>query len=122
MIQSSNNPLKLKAIFLARRLVFGDVLVRPDGSPRRQPSRLHEALACKISIFLLVGIFSLSPFAGAGADAQRICRIMPVGDSITEGGATFSSYRYPLWERLFAAGYLVEFVGSRTSESRIGPL
>ncbi|HEY3377423.1 MAG TPA: GDSL-type esterase/lipase family protein [Armatimonadota bacterium] len=44
----------------------------------------------------------------------RVCRIMPVGDSITEGGDYFSSYRAPLGERLAAAGYAVAFVGSRT--------
>jgi lysophospholipase L1-like esterase len=62
--------------------------------------------------------------AGALAHAgeQKIYRILPVGDSITEGGGTFGNYRYPLWEKLSAAGYLVEFVGSRSSESRVGPL
>lgn len=54
--------------------------------------------------------------------AQRIYRIMPVGDSITEGGSSFSNWRYPLWEKLRTAGYLVEYVGSRKSPSRIGDL
>ena len=54
--------------------------------------------------------------------AQRIYRVMPVGDSITQGGSNFDSYRYPLWEKLFTAGYLIEYVGSRTNQSRIGPL
>jgi len=54
--------------------------------------------------------------------AQKIYRIMPVGDSITEGGSSFSNWRYPLWEKLHAAGYLVEYVGSRKSPSRIGDL
>lgn len=53
---------------------------------------------------------------------QKMYRIMAVGDSITEGGKSFVSYRYPLWEKLAGAGYRVEFVGSRSSESRIGPL
>ena len=53
---------------------------------------------------------------------QKVYRIMAVGDSITEGGGDISCYRYPLWEKLFSAGYLVEFVGSRESQSRIGPL
>jgi acetyl esterase/lipase len=56
------------------------------------------------------------------ASGQRVYRIMPVGDSITEGGTGFVSYRYLLWEKLFAAGYLIEYVGSQTNESRIGPL
>ena len=53
---------------------------------------------------------------------RRIYRIMPVGDSITQGGSTFASYRYLLWEKLSAAGYLFEYVGSRTNQSRIGLL
>lgn len=53
---------------------------------------------------------------------QKVYRIMPVGDSITEGGGEIACYRYPLWEKLFSAGYLVEFVGSRESQSRIGSL
>jgi hypothetical protein len=49
-------------------------------------------------------------------------RLMAVGDSITAGADFFSNYRYPLWEKLFAAGYVVEFVGTQTSPARIGPL
>ena len=47
---------------------------------------------------------------------------MAVGDSITAGADFFSNYRYPLWEKLFSAGYLVEFTGTQTSATRIGPL
>lgn len=54
--------------------------------------------------------------------ARKVHRIMPIGDSITEGGSSFSNWRYPLWEKLFTAGYLVEYVGTRTSPSRIGDL
>jgi len=70
-----------------------------------------------IIIFALLLVGTLAHSA-----EQKVYRILPVGDSITEGGKTFSNYRYPLWEKLFAAGYLVEFVGSRTSDSRVGPL
>jgi acetyl esterase/lipase len=54
--------------------------------------------------------------------SQKLYRIMPVGDSITEGGASFSNWRYDLWEKLYTAGYLIEYVGSRRSPSRIGEL
>lgn len=47
---------------------------------------------------------------------------MPVGDSITEGGTNFFSYRYPLWEKLTAAGYSIKYVGARSSPSPVGPL
>jgi lysophospholipase L1-like esterase len=53
---------------------------------------------------------------------QTVYRILPLGDSITEGGNAFSNYRYPLAKKLAAAGYRVEFVGSRTSASPLGPL
>lgn len=70
---------------------------------------------------ILHGLFALALLIPVSA-AQRIYRIMPVGDSITEGGKTFSNWRYPLWEKLHTAGYLVEYVGSRKSPSRIGDL
>jgi lysophospholipase L1-like esterase len=42
-------------------------------------------------------------------------RIMPIGDSITEGvgSATGSSYRAPLWNLLTGEGHTLDFVGSR---------
>ena len=75
----------------------------------------------KLPLTRLAFAFLLAASISQAAE-QKIYRILPVGDSITEGGKTFSNYRYPLWEKLHAAGYLVEFVGSRSSESRVGPL
>lgn len=53
---------------------------------------------------------------------QKRFTVMGLGDSITEGGQSFSSYLYPLWERLFAAGYDFDMIGPRESECRIGKL
>lgn len=47
---------------------------------------------------------------------------MCVGDSITEGSNEFSSYIYPLWEKLFSEGYEFEFIGPKVSPCRIGTL
>ena len=58
----------------------------------------------------------------AADTTEKVYRIMPVGDSITEGGATFSVYRYPLLKKLKNAGYHIEYVGSRSSGSPDGPL
>ncbi len=65
--------------------------------------RLRIVLA--LATGLLFGLGSLR--------AAAPVRIMAVGDSITAGGKTFSVYRPLLAERLRAAGYAVEFVGSQ---------
>jgi len=39
-------------------------------------------------------------------------RIMPLGNSITQGDVEFGSYRRPLWHMLNKLGYNVDFVGS----------
>ena len=60
--------------------------------------------------------------ASASVPPPAAWRIMPVGDSITEGAKTFSVYRYPLWKKLTAAGCRFEFVGSKSTPSPDGPL
>ncbi|HCE43687.1 MAG TPA: hypothetical protein DET40_09070 [Lentisphaeria bacterium] len=70
-------------------------------------------------IFLAAGlslVFSpcISSAQQAEAPKGKKTTIMPLGDSITEGGS-FSVYRYPLMEKLLAAGYDVEYVGSKTT-------
>ncbi len=40
-------------------------------------------------------------------------RIMPLGDSITQADSKHNSFRRPLWQRLEAAGFDVDFVGSQ---------
>lgn len=47
--------------------------------------------------------------------AQNVYRIMAVGDSITDGGKD-AGYRGLLPKKLSAAGYRVQFVGTRGSE------
>ena len=49
-------------------------------------------------------------------------RILAVGDSITQGGKTFVTYRLPLDHKLRAAGLNYVFVGSQPSEGLSGPL
>ncbi len=45
------------------------------------------------------------------APVKRTLRIMPLGDSITQGGQGYASYRYSLWFQLQAQGESVRFVG-----------
>ncbi|WP_087149416.1 alpha/beta hydrolase fold domain-containing protein [Algoriphagus resistens] len=51
---------------------------------------------------------------------ERNYTLLGLGDSITEGGNNFSSYLYPLWEKLYLAGYQVEFIGPNQSQTTIG--
>lgn len=54
------------------------------------------------------------------ADPNAV-RIMPLGDSITQGNYRYNSYRRPLWKRLKEAGHQVNFVGSMTRNHLAGP-
>ena len=49
-------------------------------------------------------------------------RLLAIGDSITQGGKTFVTYRLPLDQKLRAAGWSYEFVGTQQSEGPNGPL
>ena len=71
---------------------------------------------------LLAPLLAVAFASGLATEPPRPVRIMAVGDSITAGADFFSCYRYPLWEKLFAAGYVVEFTGTQHSETRVGPL
>lgn len=64
----------------------------------------------------------LVPAVHAALPTDRPVRVMLLGDSITEGGPRSGKWRFPLWERLTAAGYFVEYVGSRSTPSRVGPI
>jgi lysophospholipase L1-like esterase len=63
------------------------------------------ALALVTSAFL--------PGSPAGAESNGGVRVMPLGDSITEGTQVPGGYRIGLWQRLTAGSYQVDFVGSQ---------
>ncbi|WP_460806671.1 RICIN domain-containing protein [Micromonospora zhanjiangensis] len=49
----------------------------------------------------------------ASAESNGGVRVMPLGDSITEGTQVPGGYRIGLWQRVNGAGYRVDFVGSQ---------
>jgi lysophospholipase L1-like esterase len=49
----------------------------------------------------------------ASAESNGGVRVMPLGDSITEGTQVPGGYRIGLWQRLSAGGYKVDLVGSQ---------
>ena len=67
-------------------------------------------------LLLACALFFTRPVrAETDLSGQRIYRVMCVADPTNS-----LTWQYPLWEKLFSAGYLVEFIGSKTNSSRIG--
>ncbi|MEW9552971.1 ricin-type beta-trefoil lectin domain protein [Nonomuraea sp. NPDC050783] len=65
--------------------------------------------ACVLAAVALV----VSAAGIAAAESNGGVRVMPLGDSITEGTQVPGGYRIGLWQRLAAGGYTVDFVGSQ---------
>jgi acyl-CoA thioesterase I len=72
------------------------------------PARIALLLTPIVAI-LALGVITARPIEQTPSGDIRI---MPLGDSITQGNATHISYRRGLWLRLRQAGYAVDFVGS----------
>ncbi|MGG6265001.1 SGNH/GDSL hydrolase family protein [Leptolyngbya sp. AN03gr2] len=66
------------------------------------------------AITSLILISGCTPVASVDGTPEGT-RIMPLGDSITQADRNHNSYRRPLWLKLQAAGYGVNFVGSTKS-------
>lgn len=81
-----------------------------------------------MSMYKLILCLILLPVLLLGQDnrdmknGQGRFTVLGLGDSITEGGENFQLYLYPLWEKLFTAGYSFDFIGPRSSKCRIGTL
>lgn len=61
---------------------------------------------------IAVCLVSFVALACGGNSAAPLVRIMPLGDSITQGELEGEGYRRGLWFRLNSAGFDVDFVGS----------
>jgi lysophospholipase L1-like esterase len=64
-------------------------------------------------IAALAAIGAVAPAGVAAAESNGGVRVMPLGDSITEGTQVPGGYRIGLWQRLSGAGYRVDFVGTQ---------
>lgn len=60
----------------------------------------------------LLGIITKFP---KKPDGNNTIRIMPLGDSITDGFAVAGGYRIKLWKNITSNGYKVDFVGSSSN-------
>lgn len=68
----------------------------------------------------LLSVLCITTATSKAEPSANPTRIMPLGDSITQGNTQHNSYRRPLWLELRKAGYNVDFVGS-TRENFKGP-
>jgi lysophospholipase L1-like esterase len=73
-------------------------------------AKLRRLIVCAAAA--LAGA-ALLPTAPAVAESNGGTRVMPLGDSITEGTQVPGGYRIGLWQRLSGANYRVDFVGSQ---------
>ena len=55
-------------------------------------------------------------------DRKSTIKILPLGDSITNGGNGFPSYRKSLWHKLKNEGYSIDFLGSSKSFHGMAPV
>lgn len=88
------------------------VLVR---GPDRRAKSIPMHFPLLLRLFLQSTVLASAGLIGVNLSAT--VTIMPLGDSITEGGEGFQVYRYPLMEKLKAAGYDVAYVGSKTTRA-----
>ncbi|WP_306747922.1 RICIN domain-containing protein [Saccharothrix yanglingensis] len=77
---------------------------------RQHLSRLAACVAALITAALL-------PAGPATAESNGGVRVMPLGDSITEGTQVPGGYRIGLWQRFASGNYRVDFVGSQFNGS-----
>jgi len=58
---------------------------------------------------------TVSATGAAAAESNGGVRVMPLGDSITDGFTVPGGYRIDLWRKLVAGGYTADFVGSMSN-------
>jgi lysophospholipase L1-like esterase len=68
-------------------------------------------LAAVVAAAVVVGV--VAGVSGASAESNGGVRVMPLGDSITDGSQVPGGYRIGLWQRFGTDGYRVDFVGSQ---------
>jgi lysophospholipase L1-like esterase len=79
-------------------------------------ARMRWLVAVAAGLAVAVGAIAASP-SPAEAETDGARRIMPLGDSITEGIDVPGGYREGLWRRLAASRYHNDLVGSQANRS-----
>ncbi|SCF03682.1 Cellulase/cellobiase CelA1 [Micromonospora matsumotoense] len=89
-------------------------LVDTTPAGRRLPTMRRGLRLLGLATAALVAVVATGSVvtAPASAESNGGVRVMPLGDSITDGFNVPGGYRIELWQRLVADGYRVDFVGS----------
>ncbi|GIH16865.1 cellulose binding domain-containing protein [Rugosimonospora africana] len=76
-------------------------------------STRHRWMAAVAALAVAAAV--LTGIANANAESNGGTKVMPLGDSITDGLTVPGGYRIGLWQRFQTGGYRVDFVGSLTN-------
>ena len=79
---------------------------------RRQKRWLGAIVSAATALAMTIGLTLTIGTQTAGAESNGGVKVMPLGDSITDGITVSGAYRTSLWQRLVGGGYKVDFVGS----------
>ena len=90
----------------------------PSASPANAGT--YDVLVNGITGNTLSQSATLSVYSYTRPQVPRPIRIMPLGDSITDGAGTAGGYRLPLYTALTSAGYNVDYVGTRNDNGAAG--
>src|SRR5690606_20101241 len=98
----------------------GSVVSTPrPARPTRRRALVPMTRTARLLASLVAGlaVYATEVWAGwaAGAESNGGVRIMPLGDSITDGLTVPGGYRIDLWQKLVADGYTIDFVGSQSN-------
>jgi lysophospholipase L1-like esterase len=74
---------------------------------------MANRLRLLVAAVLTVAAGVLLPSGSAAAETNGGVRVIPLGDSITEGTQVPGGYRIGLWQRLASGGFRTDFVGSQ---------
>jgi lysophospholipase L1-like esterase len=74
-------------------------------------TRMRWLAAAAVAALAVTGVVVQA--GTANAESNGGVRVMPLGDSITDGAGVPGGYRIGLWRRLAAGGYRIDFVGSQ---------
>ncbi|ACU72644.1 Ricin B lectin [Catenulispora acidiphila DSM 44928] len=79
---------------------------------RRQKRWFNAMVSAGAALAMTIGLVGIAGTQSAAAESNGGVKVMPLGDSITDGITVSGAYRTGLWQRFVAGGYKVDFVGS----------